>query len=161
MTQTEQKQSRRAGSLVSALSLLLAILLGACDAEPLVENAQPDAETGRWYDRSLAEQGKLVFSQHCASCHGDRAQGLAENWRQRLPDGSLPPPPLDGTAHAWHHPLSVLLQVINDGGIPLGGKMPAFEQQLTEEQKRAAIAFFQSLWSDEIYQQWLQMGGVQ
>lgn len=141
--------------------LCLSVLLTACDPAVEIDPNQIDAATGRWYNESLADQGKLVFSQNCASCHGENAEGLTEDWRQRLADGSLPPPPLDGTAHAWHHPLPVLLQVIDEGGIAFGGKMPPFEQQLTDEQKRSAVAYFQSFWSDEIYQQWLQMGGIQ
>jgi mono/diheme cytochrome c family protein len=137
------------------------VLLVACERTEVFEVTENDAETGRWYSSELLGQGQQVFSQNCASCHGEQAQGLEANWRQRLADGSLPPPPLNGTAHAWHHPLSVLVQVISDGGIALGGKMPAFDEILSEEQKRAAIAYFQSFWSDEIYQQWLQMGGVQ
>lgn len=139
----------------------LSLLLSACEPASEFDPNQNDADTGRWYSESLRNQGQLVFSEHCASCHGENAEGLVEDWRQRLSDGSLPPPPLDGTAHAWHHPLPVLLQVIDTGGIALGGKMPPFARVLTDEQKRSAVAYFQSFWSDEIYQQWLQMGGVQ
>ena len=139
----------------------LTFVLVACEPASEIDPSLIDADTGRWYNESQRNQGQLVFSEHCASCHGVNAQGLVEDWRQRLADGSLPPPPLDGTAHAWHHPLPVLLQVIDAGGIALGGNMPAFAQVLTDEQKRSAVAYFQSFWSDEIYQQWLQMGGVQ
>ena len=150
----------RGGALFTGY-VCLSFMLVAC--EPTVEfnPNQIDADTGRWYSESMRNQGQLVFSQNCASCHGDNAEGLAEDWRQRLADGSLPPPPLNGTAHAWHHPLPVLLQVIDEGGVAFGGKMPPFARLLTDEQKRSAVAYFQSFWSDEIYQQWLQMGGVQ
>ena len=129
----------------------------ACDQSP---DDEPDPRTGRWYTEAQIDRGAEVFSANCAVCHGSQAQGLTENWRQRLDDGSLPPPPLDGSAHAWHHPLPVLIQVINRGGAEFGGKMPAFGEQLSEADKLAAIAWFQSLWSDEIYAQWQQMGGT-
>ncbi|MFN3162747.1 MAG: c-type cytochrome [Pseudohongiellaceae bacterium] len=119
-----------------------------------------DVTTGRWYSQAQVESGAGIFQQHCASCHGREAEGLVADWRARQADGSLPPPPLNGSAHAWHHPLPVLLQVINDGGAPYGGKMPAFAEQLSATEKRAAIAYFQDFWDDEIYQQWLQMGGI-
>ena len=51
--------------------------------------------------------GKAVFEKNCQICHGSQAQG-APNWRQRDVDGRFPPPPLDGSAHAWHHSLSEL-----------------------------------------------------
>lgn len=123
----------------------------------MVENEQPE---GRWYTAAQVETGARVFQQHCAQCHGEQAQGLSSDWRKTLADGSFPPPPLNGTAHAWHHPRSVLLQVVNQGGAEFGGKMPAFADVLEEEQKLAAIAFFQNYWTDETYAQWLQMGGM-
>lgn len=114
----------------------------------------------RWYTPSQVAEGAVVFQEHCAQCHGEQAQGLTNDWRQTLADGSFPPPPLNGTAHAWHHPRSVLLQVIDNGGADFGGKMPAFAEVLSDEQKLAAIAFFQELWNDQTYAQWLQMGGT-
>lgn len=149
---------RMAGVVVLSGSVLL---LSACEPPSQPDLARNDPTTGRWYSQAQQETGQSVFRQDCAVCHGERAEGLTEDWRQRLEDGSFPPPPLNGSAHAWHHPLEVLLQVINEGGVALGGKMPPFAGQLNEEQKLAAIAYFQSYWSDEIYQQWLQMGGVE
>ena len=71
-----------------------------------------------------------------------------------LDDGSYPPPPLNGTAHAWHHSIEVLLTVINQGGIPNGGKMPAFKNKLSQDQKIAVVAYFQSFWPEDIYNKW-------
>ncbi len=146
--------------------VLFAAALFACSAEDsgngqaLNPVTEPQSAAQRWYEPEQVALGRQVFTDNCAVCHGDAAQGLHEDWRQRLDDGAFPPPPLNGSAHAWHHPLPVLLQVINDGGIPLGGKMPGFAEQLNEEQKLAAIAFFQDFWSDEIYANWQQMGGA-
>ncbi|MDA0688527.1 MAG: cytochrome c [Proteobacteria bacterium] len=146
----------------TGLGLIVAVLF-ACSGDegngPGVGDGV-DPQTQRWYGPQQVEMGRQVFADNCALCHGNAAQGLHEDWRQRLADGSFPPPPLNGSAHAWHHPLSVLLQVINEGGVPLGGQMPGFAEQLDEEQKLAAIAFFQNFWSDEIYANWQQMGGT-
>jgi len=108
----------------------------------------------RWYGNSELELGKTVFAQHCASCHGVEAQGIVADWRQRLDNGKFPAPPLNGSAHAWHHPLSVLLQQIENGGEYVGGSMPSFADILSQQEKRAAVAFFQNFWTAEIYQQW-------
>jgi mono/diheme cytochrome c family protein len=67
---------------------------------------------------------------------------------------------LNGTAHAWHHPLGVLKKVINEGGIPMGGKMPAFNDKLKDDEKLAVISYFQSFWPDEIYNAWISRGGL-
>lgn len=146
----------------SRTTLLLGIVLAGCGepADTATTNSPSNPEFTRWYNSSQVEQGRQVFMTHCASCHGQSAEGLAEDWRQRLPDGSFPPPPLNGTAHAWHHPLSVLLQVINEGGVPLGGRMPAFATTLSDAEKLSAVAYFQQFWTDDIYQAWLQMGGT-
>lgn len=114
----------------------------------------------RWYTDDQVKQGAAVFSKHCAECHGQHAQGLAEDWRQKLPDGSYPPPPLNGSAHAWHHSLSSLKRTVRDGGIRLGGKMPPFKYKLSDEEIESVIAFFQDKWIDEVYAAWLQRGGL-
>ena len=116
---------------------------------------------GRWYSVEQVQTGNKVFQDHCAHCHGAQAQGVTADWRARLEDGSFPPPPLNGSAHAWHHPLSMLLQVINQGGVSLGGQMPAFANRILDTEKLAAIAYFQSFWNDDIYENWEQMGGTE
>ena len=53
--------------------------------------------------------------------------------------------------------MTILESLIKDGGIPLGGKMPGFKDKLSDEETLAAIAYFQSFWSDKIYQKWSGM----
>lgn len=108
----------------------------------------------RWYSKSQVSEGEILFDANCVSCHGVKARGTVRDWKQPLEDGSYPPPPLNGTAHTWHHPKKSLVQTINNGGIAIGGKMPGFKDQLNNEQVDALIAYFQSLWSDEIYEAW-------
>jgi mono/diheme cytochrome c family protein len=122
--------------------------LAACDAE--------NTSVRRWYSQEQVTKGAAVFAANCAVCHGDSAQGLVADWQKRQPDGSYPPPPLNGSAHAWHHPLPLLLEIVQQGGALFDGKMPGFEGRLSEEEQLVAIAWFQSLWSDEIYRLWEQ-----
>ncbi len=145
------------------LLALLIVLLQSCDTEVLPAapetSAAPAATANRWYSSAQLDRGAQVFAANCALCHGQKAEGTVVNWRARLDDGSFPPPPLNGSAHAWHHPLEILIRVIDYGGAALGGKMPAFDDVLEQPDKLAAVAYFQGFWSDEIYQQWMQMGG--
>lgn len=135
----------------SFIFLLLATLaLTGCSAEESATASVP----GRWYTAEQAGRGDALFQTYCASCHGKRAQGLAENWRKTDASGNYPPPPLNGTAHAWHHPMVVLEQTIADGGVALGGVMPGFATTLSEDDIKATVAYFQSTWSDEIYARW-------
>ena len=115
--------------------------------------------SGRWYTQSQVDQGRKVYAENCIRCHGENAQGTAD-WKNTNPDGSYPPPPLNGSAHAWHHPLVILKKVIEEGGVPLGGKMPGFKEKLKEGDKLAVISYFQSFWNDEIYGEWLSRGGL-
>lgn len=130
------------------------------ESEPKLRLISGPADSSRWYSSNQVELGAQVFADNCSDCHGSRAQGHFEDWKQKLPDGSFVPPPLNGSAHAWHHSLSVLLSVINQGGVPLGGKMPSFEASLNEQEKLAVIAYFQDFWSTQTYDNWLQMGGT-
>ena len=99
---------------------------------------------------SISSLGESVFNKNCVSCHGVKGQGLATDWKVKDANGNYPPPPLNGTAHTWHHSPEQLLYTINKGGTEMGGQMPAFENQLTEEEKKALIDYMYSLWPKEI-----------
>lgn len=111
----------------------------------------------RWYTDSQVTAGKSLFEVNCMSCHGVEAAGLGEGWEQKLPGFPAEPPALNGSAHAWHHPMKALLYTIDKGGAPLGGKMPAFGESLSQEEKLAIIAYFQSFWNEETYGIWKQV----
>ena len=107
----------------------------------------------RWYSSVQVSAGEKVFNENCLSCHGIAGRGVV-HWRQRQSDGSFPPPPLNGTAHTWHHPLSALEQTIKNGGAQFGGKMPAFKDVLGGDEIENVLAYIQSQWPEEIYQVW-------
>ena len=107
----------------------------------------------RTYDYAQITRGKKLFLQYCADCHGKNGEG-APNWRQRNADGKYPPPPLNGTGHAWHHPMKALRMTIRDGTQKIGGNMPAWGDKLTEQEIEDIIAWFQSEWPDELFQAW-------
>ena len=146
--------------LYRGVTLLALVCLTACDSKQVllpsdnINTYVKQAQTGRWYSRAQYEAGKTLFAQHCAVCHGQNAEQTVE-WKIPNSQGQYPPPPLNGSAHAWHHPLSVLRQVIRHGGAPMGGMMPAWEGVLSEEDMVATIAAFQSFWPDEVYERWL------
>jgi len=65
-------------------------------------------------------------------------------------DGKYPAPPLDGSTHAWHHSPAQLLRTINEGGIKMGGQMPAFSKVLSSKEKQAVLDYIFSLWPVEL-----------
>lgn len=142
------------------IAISMALIMAACSDQTTPSINAPDEKTGRWYSEQQVALGNEVYDANCISCHNPRARGTFK-WKQPLEDGSYPPPPLNGSAHAWHHPMSVLLKTINDGGIPMGGKMPPFKDVLNDEEKIAVIAYFQSFWKDDIYSRWQQRNQAQ
>jgi len=135
--------------------LCLCVLVSGCEQG----NSAESKVNGRWYTQSQLDLGSKVYVNHCISCHLEKAQGTTK-WKERTADGGYPPPPLNGSAHAWHHPLAILVRTVDEGGIPLGGKMPGFQDKLKEEEKLAVISYFQSFWNDEIYEAWITRGGL-
>ena len=107
----------------------------------------------RWYSDEQVTRGQPLFLQNCASCHGQNAESTP-NWKQTDANGNYPPPPLNGTAHTWHHDLDLLRRTIREGGAKIGGQMPGFENSLSAAEIDSIIAFFQSKWPDDIYQRW-------
>ncbi len=117
-----------------------------------------DAGGSRWYTSERIERGATIFTDNCAACHGKEANGHF-TWRQRGPDGKYPPPPLNGTGHAWHHPTQVLAKQIKFGTPGGQGTMPGFDGTLSDDNIVDSIAWFQSLWPDKIYDNWSQIEG--
>ena len=130
--------------------LPMLLFLGGCRDAPPGGSAN-SAPHG--LDPVRIARGSEIYRQNCAACHGERAQG-AFGWERPGADGKYPAPPLDGSAHAWHHPYTQLKQTIQEGTLKLGGSMPAWKGKLTDSDTDAVIAYFQSLWSAEIYQAW-------
>lgn len=156
--------------LLTALSLLLL----ACDkpsddqaAAPIVSApievpdlaprapAMPkQVSVQRTYSAEQLRAGLQIYQANCQICHGEEGVGEAKEWQNAREDGTAYAPPLNGSAHTWHHNQEILLSTIDRGGIPLGGRMPAFKQLLSEQDKLAVLAYIQSLWPDKIYQIW-------
>jgi len=109
--------------------------------------------SGRWYNSAQIERGNKLYQVNCASCHKPDTSGTPD-WKKVDAQGKYPPPPLNGTAHAWHHPLSTLRRTVIEGGVPLGGNMPGFGDQFNSEQIDDILSWIQSHWSDEIYSIW-------
>ena len=161
---------RMTNGFIIAGFFLLTLTLSACDqaSPPLIKQNDTTASVAndqtatkivpmqspvRWYQNELVSIGTKVFQQHCIACHGPRGVG-SENWQVKKDNGRYPPPPLNGTAHTWHHPMPFLMDTINDGSIEEGGEMPAFKDSLNPHEKLGVIAYLQQYWPDEIYRAW-------
>jgi len=98
--------------------------------------------------------GERVYVEACASCHGAALEGQP-NWQSRGENGRLPAPPHDETGHSWHHPDEYLFLVTKYGVTPFAGPdyqsdMPAFEQQLSDDEIHSVIDYIKSRWPETI-----------
>lgn len=151
-----------------SLAALLLSSLTACGQEAATEpnpvsappslrsaqDAWPPPKVARDFHPNQVMRGETVYERNCRSCHGPRGKGQPGDWREKGPDGRYPPPPLDDTAHAWHHPTKILRQVIKHGSPGGSGNMPAWQDVLTDAQIDDVIVYIKSLWSDDVYAVW-------
>ncbi|WP_448189848.1 c-type cytochrome [Azospirillum sp. sgz301742] len=126
------------------IAAMAALLYALVVSEPS-EQLRPDAGNA-----PLVALGKLVYAQHCASCHGAKLEGQP-NWRERRPDGRLPAPPHDAEGHTWHHSDDQLIAMVSEGMAPFApadyvSDMPAFKGTLSEREIVAVLAYIKSTW---------------
>ena len=146
---------KRNGINFIIISSLLTLLTACSDKKYVVDVdniKSTEIKVERSFDFAQLTRGGQLFQKNCARCHGIEAQGAA-NWQQADADGKYPPP-LNGSAHAWHHSARILKETIKKGTRYLGGNMPAWEGRLTDRDIEDIIVWFQSKWSDEIYAVW-------
>jgi cytochrome c len=108
-------------------------------------------------DLSVTKLGKTVYMENCASCHGAALEGQA-NWQQRDSDGYMPAPPHDVSGHTWHHPSSYLFLMTKYGiekmiGEKYPNNMPAYENELTDNEIIAVLSYIKSTWPKPIQRQ--------
>lgn len=129
------------------MGVLLFLLAAGCTAGPEI------VVSGVTFNDEQIAQGQQIYVQYCAACHGPGGEG-------QFPDAPLQPdatgrigaPPHDGTGHTWHHGDQLLLNYTRDGGIGDPARfypMPAFGDQLSDEEILLVIAYIKTLWTDE------------
>ena len=124
--------------------LAVALMVVACGVGPEVVSVE-----------SLAE-GQAVYQANCAVCHGTNGEGQPD-WHIRKTDGILPPPPLNGDGHTWHHGNGTLYTYVSQGGAAFESPglpdyrsgMPAFGDSLSHDEIVSVINYVKSLWGDK------------
>ena len=132
---------------------ILSFLISACGEKQAETTLSESTVIERRIDPVEYSQGQKLFQGACSSCHGNNAQG-AKNWRKADAQGKNPPPPLNGTGHAWHHSSQSLTNTIKNGTAQLGGNMPAWKDRLTDSEIKLILIWITVQWPDEIYTAW-------
>jgi mono/diheme cytochrome c family protein len=135
-------------NLLSGLSLMviaLAMLPNASQAEAF--HLKPD-------DTKLVTQGKAVYLDNCASCHGVNLEGQI-GWRDQKVDGMRLAPPHDQSGHTWHHPDALLFDLTKYGleamiGRAYPNNMAVFDGVLSDEAIIASLSYIKSTWPKDI-----------
>ena len=126
------------------LVVALAVLTAGCNSP-----------FGPWTSADHAK-GQEIFAANCAVCHGAGGEGQTD-WHVRREDGTLPPPPLNGDGHTWHHGDGLLYRIVSEGGRTLEDSdypgfrsaMPAFGDRLSDEEIVAVLEYLKTLWGDK------------
>ncbi len=102
--------------------------------------------------------GRALYKEHCASCHGAELEGQP-NWRRIGEDGLLPAPPHDRTGHTWHHDNRLLFDYTKLGGKALMAArgvsdfksgMEGFGDALSDDEIWDILAWIRSTWPERI-----------
>lgn len=100
---------------------------------------------GSTEDAALIERGAQLYDASCVRCHGGPTGGTISDI----------PPRHNAAGHTWHHPDCLLTRIILDGPPPRPGAgedfpaMPAFRDQLSEDDVAAILALMRSWWTGE------------
>lgn len=139
------------------VAAIIAVMLLIAHFYPQLVGEEVSFDHIDYGDRAAVREGRVLYADNCASCHGVNLEGETADWRQRNEDGTLPAPPHDETGHTWHHPDAVLLSVVKYGGRSdsasgFVSNMPAFEEVLSDQEIHDVLAFIKSRWHEDIQQ---------
>ena len=132
--------------------ILTSVLVTACTSAP----GESTQTSGSGPEVEAPRTGRELFASNCAACHGAAGEGHPD-WRIKNADGTLPPPPLNGDGHTWHHADGLLYRIVSQGGKSLEvpgdtsfkSAMPAFGDQLSHAEIIEVLAYVKSLWGDK------------
>jgi len=100
---------------------------------------------GRGSDALVAE-GRQLYGAFCESCHGAKGRGEKPEDMYARDDYGVVAPPLDDSAHGWHHSDRDLAATILNGS-PRNPRMMPFRGFLGEAEAGKLVAYIKSLWS--------------
>lgn len=106
-------------------------------------------------DPARIAEGKALYADYCASCHGTNLEGQQPNWQDRDADGYLPAPPHDETGHTWHHDNALLIRIVREGTEAIVGgsyksNMMGFGDVLSDDEIASILGYIKSTWPAQV-----------
>lgn len=91
-------------------------------------------------DEEMVARGGQLYDAHCTECHGGAVGGEISDL----------PPPHNAEGHTWHHSDCQIIETVLEGANRPGyPEMPAFEDELSEQDVRAILAFIKTWWEED------------
>lgn len=155
MGQRKKTANKERTTKVILVATVLSGLLAAGLGGMLYARDQTPSGLLRPDDPEIVANGKRVYADQCAACHGDKLQGEPD-WRGTNEDGRLRAPPHDESGHTWHHADELLFGITKYGLAQIANRpdyetdMPVFKDILSDEDIIAVLSYIKSTWPDHI-----------
>lgn len=136
------------GGLVLLIVAIIVIGMGAAspDSGANSRDGSRRAAEAPPPDPEMVARGREIYTQYCLECHGENGVGENPADPSAVDDsGRYLAPPLDASAHAWHHTDEDLIQFISEGS-PRNPRMKAWKDVLSRGQIRDVVEYIKSLW---------------
>jgi mono/diheme cytochrome c family protein len=136
---TERRSRRRAVLIVIVLALTGCRRAAPPPSDPMLDAIRAEERVG---GLSYGEgQGKHLFAQYCATCHGDEGKGDGQN------ASNLNPPPPDLTSSKNSRDAAYVRRVISQGSAAIGRSplSPPWGRSLSTQQIDYLVAYCQAL----------------
>ncbi len=96
--------------------------------------------------RELVSAAGRLYGTLCEACHGAKGVGERPENLRATDEYGFVAPPLDDSAHGWHHSDRDLAQTILNGS-PRNPRMLPFKELVSESEADNLVAYIKSLWS--------------
>lgn len=127
-------------------TLIAVAIVGIVVAASVAARSGDSASTTPVVDQEVLDAGGTLYAETCATCHGDDGEGFARS--------AVPAPPLDGSAHSWHHSDEQIVSLLRTGGT----QMPAVASDWPDADVEAVLAYVKNWWAP--WQREDQPGGL-
>jgi mono/diheme cytochrome c family protein len=145
---------------MNKLLILVSIAIGLGTAGfMMIRDDQPETQVASETAKIDIEQGRVLYAENCASCHGVNLEGQP-NWQSKGDDGRLPAPPHNERGHTWHHGDGLLLsytklggkETLAERGMDFDSGMPGFGDTLSDAEIWGILNYVKSTWSERMLQ---------